>query len=383
MTCSLTLFGMNYRQFKQNVLKHSKILQSNRLTLDAAQKESDILMLADNPTLELETSRFNPDIGGSRFGYRASYSQPIRTGGYYSALTQKAQARKLLQRAYAAQGKAGFLRELEHLYTAYIYQSKRTLQLKQEHTISQKLASIAKERFKHGAESRAQYIQAKTDAMMVKTEILAAKRKSRVIYYQMLGLAGLGKNVSLSKRFIYTVSSKVPSYPSHSPNAKILEAKERAFSSEASLNDHAFQNFSVVGEFESEPEQNIGRIGLSIPLPIFNDNSEKKMLAKIKQHQARLDREQLQQNEAMQRASLRESIRELSAQYHALKTLEKEQKELMKLFEEGYRISKGSLLDLLITKRKWVNTQQSLIQTQRLINDQKIELNYLEGRYND
>ena len=63
--------------------------------------------------------------------------------------------------------------------------------------------------------------------------------------------------------------------------------------------------------------------------------------------------------------------------------LEKDQNELLLLFEEGYRISKGSLLDLLLTKRKLVSTRKTLIETVKLLNEQKIQLNYLQGKYND
>ncbi len=99
--------------------------------------------------------------------------------------------------------------------------------------------------------------------------------------------------------------------------------------------------------------------------------------------QAELDQEYLQANETMQREALAYSIRELNTQYQSLQVLEKEQKELMELFEEGYRISKGSLLDLMLTKQKLVNTWKSLLSTHKMVNDQRIELNYLQGKYNE
>ena len=107
------------------------------------------------------------------------------------------------------------------------------------------------------------------------------------------------------------------------------------------------------------------------------------MLAKIKMQQAELDRQQLTVNENMQKKSLSSSIRELSAQYYALKSLEKEQKELLGLFEEGYRISNGSLLDLMITRKRLIETRIEILKTEKLINDQRIELNYLQGKYNE
>jgi hypothetical protein len=103
----------------------------------------------------------------------------------------------------------------------------------------------------------------------------------------------------------------------------------------------------------------------------------------IKMRQTELDRQQLQASETMQRVSLQSAIRDLSAQYRSLEALQKEQKELLSLFEEGYRISKGSLLDLMLTRRRLIETGRALLQTQKLANDQRIELNYLQGKYHD
>jgi outer membrane protein TolC len=380
---SLTLFGMSYSQFKKNVLRHSKILQSNQLNLSASKQENTILMRPSNPTLELEVSQFNPEFGDTRPGYRATYGQAIRTGGFYDSLSQKAVAQKILQEAYVSEGEAGFLRELERLYTEYVYQNHLYTLLQQDLKISQRVANIAKDRYESGAESRAQYIQAKTEAMMAKTEILSVKREVTVIYYQMLGLAGFDKRVSLQKSFIYPVSAKITISTTNSPLSKILSAKKERFAAEAAVNDRSLKSFSLFGELEKEPDQSIARIGISVPIPFFNRNKEEKALATIKMRQAELDRQQLQHNETMQRRSLANSIRELSAQYHALRVLEKEQNELLGLFEEGYRISKGSLLDLMITKRRLIGTRKELLRTQKLANDQRIQLNYIQGKYND
>lgn len=380
---SLTLFGMSYSQFKQSVIRNSKILQSNHLSLSSTEQQNAILLRPENPSLYLEASRFNPDAGDNRYGYKAIYSQPIRTGGFYGALTQKAQAQQILQQAFVSEGRAGFLKELEHLYTEYVYQNRLYTLLQKNYKISQRIAAIANERYKSGAESRAQYIQAKTEAMLVKTEILSARQESKTIYYQMLGLAGLNKNVSLQKKFIYPVSEKVSSRSYSSPLSKVLSAKRERFAAEVEANDRTFKSFSLLGELEKEPDQSIARIGISMPIPFFNQNREEKALATIKMRQAELDKEQLDRNEAMQRRSFSNAIHELNLQYHELKALEKEQKKLLGLFEEGYRISKGSLLDLMITRGRLVSTQKRLIKTQKMVNDQRIQLNYLQGKYND
>jgi outer membrane protein TolC len=80
---------------------------------------------------------------------------------------------------------------------------------------------------------------------------------------------------------------------------------------------------------------------------------------------------------------IKAAIRELSNQYHALKILQTEQQELTALLQEGYTIAKGSLFQLMTAKNKLIQTRKSLLQTQKMINDQKIELRFLQGDYND
>ena len=199
---SVTLFAMNFSQFKQSVLRNSKILKSGRLSISAEQQKNAILLRSENPTLELEGIRFNPDAGDDRMGYRGTYTQPIRTGGYYDALSQKAQAEMMLQKAYVSQGQAGFIKELEKIYTEYVYMDKLYRLMREDYKISERISSVANERFKGGAESKAQYLQAKTEVMMAKTQMLSPKRETQNIYYQMLGLAGLGNSVALERKFI-------------------------------------------------------------------------------------------------------------------------------------------------------------------------------------
>jgi hypothetical protein len=107
------------------------------------------------------------------------------------------------------------------------------------------------------------------------------------------------------------------------------------------------------------------------------------MLAKLKGQQTQLEQEQLSLNVHSQKQMFKASIRELSMQYGALKMLQKDQKSLTALLQEGYKIAKGSLFQLMTTKNRLIQTGKSLLQTQKMINDQKIELRFLQGDYND
>ena len=382
-TFSLTLFGMSYAKFKEHTLKNSKILKSQQLSLQVTQQENNILLRTSNPTLNLEASRFDEEIGNNSFGYSVSASQTVRTGSYMDGIKDKTYASTLLRKAFVRQGKAGYIKGLEGLYTAYVYQNKILSLLQQEYKLSNKVTSMVKERFQNGSDNKVSYLQAKTETLALKTQMYTTKQQLNSLYYQLLSTAGFRKKVSLEKKFIYSVSPKTKNSSRLSPEQQILQAKEKLYQSELSMNKSSFQNYDVYAGMEKEPYQSILRLGVNIPLAMHNDRSEERMLAKLQGQQTKLDREQLSLNIHSQKQMLKASIRELSAQYFTLKTLQKEQQELTSLLQEGYKIAKGSLFEMMSAKNKLIQTRKALLQTHKNINDQKIELRFLQGDYND
>ena len=383
LSFSLTLFGMSYEQFKRHTLKNSKILKSQTLTLQSRQQENNILLRTANPVLNVEGSRFDEKAGDNSFGYAVSASQTIRMPGYMDGLQSKAKASSLLSQAFVTQGRAGYLKTLEEIYTQYVYQNKMLSLLLQEYTLSNKVTNMVKERYQSGSENKVAYLQARTETLTLKTQMYTTKQQQSTLYYQLLAVAGFSSKVSLEKRFIYSVSSKTKNSSKLSPQQQVLKAKEKVFQSDYSMNQGALQNYNLYAGMEKEPDQSVLRFGLNIPLAIHNDRSEERMLAKLKMQQTQLDAEQLNINTRSQKQMIKAAIRELSNQYYALRTLQKEQQELTTLLQEGYKIAKGSLFQLMTAKNKLIQTRKALLGTQKMINDQKIALRFLQGDYND
>jgi len=383
LTFSLTLFGMSYKEFKRYTLKNSNILKSQTLSSQTTLQKNNILLRASNPTLNLELSNFNQNIGGSSVEYSAGLSQTIRTGSYMNGLQNKAYAATLLNKAFVTQGRAGYLKTLEGLYTQYVYQNKMLSLLQQEYTLSNRVTQMVKERYQSGSENRVAYLQARTETLALKTQMYTTKQQQSTLYYQLLAIAGLSKKVSLQKSFIYSVSSNTKSSSRLSPQQQLINAKEKLYQSDLTMNQSSFRNYDVYAGMDKEPDQSILRFGVNIPLSINNDRSEERMLAKLKMQQTQLDKKQLNINVRSQKQMIKAAIRELSAQYHALNALQKEQQELATLLQDGYKIAKGSLFQLMAAKNKLIQTRKALLQTKKMINDQKIELRFLQGDYND
>jgi len=377
------LFAMSYEKFKEYTLKHSKVLKIKTLSLQTTEQENNILLRTKNPTLDLEASRFDQEFSSYRYGYSISASQTVRTGNYMDGLKDKAYASTLLRKAFVTQGKAGYIKTLERLYTEYVYQNKLLFLLKQEYRLSNSITNMVKERYKIGSENKVAYLQAKTETLALKTQRYTTNQQISTLYYQLLAIAGFREKVSLEKQFIYTVSSKTKNSPRLSPRQQVIKAKEKIYQSDYSMNKSSFQSYDVYAGMEKEPDQSILRFGISIPLPLHHDRSEERMLSKLKMQQLKLDSEQLSLNVSTQKQMLKASIKELAVQYRSLRVLQKEQQELAALLKEGYTIAQGSLFQLMNAKGRLIQTRKRLLQTQRMINDQKIELHFLQGHYND
>ncbi len=380
---SLCAFGMSFKEFKRYAQKHAKVLQSQALNLQTAQEEAKILLRTQNPTLGFEASHFNPEGGDASLQYGASLTQSVRTPTYYRGLEQKADAMLMLQEAYNQDAKAGYLRAFEKLYTEYVYQSKLLTLLQEEYRLSQKVTQIVKTRYESGTESRVSYLQAKTSTTSLKTQIFRAKQEMQRLYYQLLERAGVREKIALQKAFIYPVSAVHLHTQDKHPKRDILQAKKRVLESQMQMNQSSIESYELYANIEDEPDQSILRIGIALPLPLFNDKSEERMLAKLQQEQLNLEKEQLEITLFSQKEMLKASIRELTAQYHTLLSLKQEQQQLKKLLHEGYKISQGSIFVMMNAQNKLIQTQKALLQTQKEINYQNIDLRFIQGDYND
>jgi len=381
--CSLPLWSMNYKEFKDHTLKHSPILQSQKLETGKTNVTNAIELRAANPVMTLEGSRYDQNNGPTDYEYAVSVSQTVRTPWYMDGIKAQTKASTLLSQVLQTRGRAGYIKTLENLYTEYVFQNKLLTLLEQEYTLSKRVTQMVKERYENGSENKVAYLQARTQTLTLKTELYTARQQRNTLYYQLLAAAGFEKKVSLEKRFIYSVSATTGQSSKPSPQQQILKAKEKLYRSRLLMNESGFRDFDLYSALEREPDQSIIRVGVNIPLNINNDRSEERMLAKLQMQQVALDNRQLAISQKSQKEMLKSAIRELSQQYHALKSLQKEQKELVALLEEGYRIAKGSLFQLMTEKGRLIQTSKALLQTQKMINNQKIELRFLQGDYND
>jgi len=379
----ISAFGVSYKTFKKHSLKYAKVLQSQALNVQKTEYENNIALRTPNPTLAIEAGQYDVKGQDHTYGYSISASQKVRTSSYLDALQTQSQAKSILSKAYAYNGKAQYMKNMEESYTQYVYQSKLLSLLQEEYKLSKKMTHIAKERYTNGSETKVAYLQAKTESMRLKTQMFGSKQTMKRLYYRLLAMGGYTKKIKLSKKFIYPIGSKNKKQRTKNSQQKILQAKEQLLQAQLQMQQSTFSSYEISAGIEKEPEQSILRLGVSIPLPLRHNKEEEKALARLKLKQLKLDQGQLQLDLKSQKQSIHSALNELHLQYYALKALKTEQQSLANLLKEGYEIAQGSLFELMLAKNRLIQTKKSLLQTQMQLNQQHIALHILQGAYND
>ena len=380
---SFFAFGMSYKQFKKHTLKHAKILQSQTLNVAQVNIENTIALRTPNPSMDVEIGRYDEEFRDIQYGYSVFASQRVRTDSYLDALKGQSHAKVLLAKAYALDGKAKYIKKMEETYTQYVYQAKLLSLLKEEYVLSSKMSKVAKERYHNGAETRVSYLQAKTQTLALKTELHTTTQEMNSLYYTLLAIGGFSKKVILNKKFIYTISSTTSRSNKSNTQQRILLAKEKLYASQLQMGQNSFDAYDIIAGVEKEPEQSVLRVGISIPLPLRHNKEEERALSHLKMQQLKLDRGALSLSLKSQKRMIKSNLHELTLQHKALKVLKKEQQSLANLLTEGYEIAQGSLFELMNAKNGLIQTKKSLLNTQKMINIQKIAYHNLQGHYND
>jgi len=372
------MYAMDFDEFKQRAVKNSDSLKSKKLSILLAKKRADFSQSLQNPTFEVDRSKFDDERG-----WRISLSQPIRFLGVGSDL-------ELLNNAKVDEAEANFItlralfnKNLEILYSEYVYEKSLDKLVKEELKLSSRLENITKERLKNGVTTKAKLMMATLEKENIQNKLLIQQNSSLEKFLNLLAFSNLEDVKKLDAKFIYDFSTSHIEQNSLNPLLlKMQKQKQRSELKAKSLN-HTIKSFEIFGEYEDEPDGDIARVGVAFSLPLFKQNSKEAEFAKIEATQIALMKKAKEIEQKVKVRYLKNSISILKQQFLSLKEQLKKQQQLLELFEEGYKISKGTLLELIEVKNRLIDQKAKLFYTQKEANIKQIELNFIKGRYND
>ena len=379
---TLTLCAQDFESFKQEALQNSPYLKANALKVQSAAQKSEITTRYKNPTLGLEASQFAQDgVSSNESGYRVELTQPIRLWGVGEDRENLGKAQEQSAKKSVILTKAAFTRDLSLRYVTY----KRLVHLQElaaeELVIAQKIAAISKARFENGTIARVKYLQAKMDMQRIKNSVNTLDIAKTDAYYNLLAFAGLTSQRAIEAD--YSFALKKSDAVSKSPELEYLYASERVTAAKAELNANKLEWVDLRAEFENEPDQDIYRVGVNIPLVIFNAKTQEKQIAKLQSKQQTLLYEQKENANSFTLKKIEKLIERLSLLQQSTKELQASQHELLLMYEDGYKIANIDLIELQLIKNQMISTKEKLIDIDTQKENNIIEYNYLTGAYNE
>ena len=380
LLCSF-LGAQDFETFLKNAIQNSPYLKANQLGIAQANENAKLITRYKNPTLALEASNFSPDIGDSEAGYRVALTQPIRLWGVSDAREDLATAQKSEAQSLVKLSHADFVRKLSLLYSKYKSTLSAESLAKEELLISKKITNITKARFENGTIAKVKYIQAKVDEKRVENFLNKMQVNTLSSYYRLIGFAGFTTEIELDDKYLFKLSKQ----GSTSNSAQLIYSKSKIKSSLAlaELHSNRVEWIDLYGEFESEPDQSIARVGVDIPLAIFNTKSQERTIAKLQAKKSELISENINTTLSIKLKELSRSIESLSGLQLSTSELYKSQKELLLMYEDAYKIASIDLIELQVIKNQMIRTKEDAIEIELSKEQNIIQHNFLIGEYNE
>jgi len=367
-----------------------KALQKN-ITLQIAQRKESVIALEGkietrrkNPNLELEVSDFleldrNRFGAINDFGLRAGVSQELLLPKVKKEIEHLTQAKMGVAKENYTLLKSEFIYQFTLKYLAYRNALKKESFLEEALHISNEILETVKIRYEHGAVPQSEFLQSRLDTRQLLNRIDELRLETSTKRDDFLLFANIQQNIDIDEG--YVVHLKKSSW--RDPFKKLKVQEERLSTATLKRLSHTIEMIELFSEIEKEPQEDIFRVGISVPLPLYNTKSQERALAKIArstQIAKQESREYLVGIRLQQLKKKQKQIKETKEQYQ--RRLD-EQEQLFEMYKQGYDFAKVNLFKLQESQKRMVEIQERLSLLEMRYEKNIVTINYLKGAYHE
>ena len=377
----LNLHAQTYEALLELAINNNAQLQITGNQQEEKSLEGTITTRLKNPTLEVGVADFSSRrlLRENEIGWSVGLSQSLLLPSVKADKKKLTQSQVELAKQNYQLEKSMFIYRFNLNYLAYKEALQKELLQTESLAISKKILAVTQGRFSAGSIAKTELLQAQIEqsealsyAKVLSLETLQQKNT-------LLRFANLEKNTELDAEHTFVQNSTVSTHPL----LVLTQKKEEVSLAKLAVASHNIESIELFSEIEAEPDQDIFRVGISLALPIFNQRSEEKQLAKIAISNQKLALALGKKLLALELAQLQKEIvvqEVLKSNYEAL-ILEEEQ--LLTMYQEGYAIAKVNLLKLNMLKKKLLDNRECLLEVTLAIEKNIIKINYLQGGQNE
>jgi len=377
----VNLHALTYEELLEQALKNNTQLQIVKNQAQKMNLQGQITTRRENPNLEFEVADFSAKrlLRQNSVGARVGVTQSLLLPWVKSDKERVTNSKIELEEENYKLEKSLFVYRFNLKYLAYKEAKEREFLAEEALSISQRVLDIAQERFEQGSIAKHEVIQAQIEKSESLSTLNTLRLNSIEAKNRLLLFSNVTEEISLEGKYLFLEKES----NSNHPLLGVTEKKEAIAIASLKVASHNIENIELFSEIESEPDQDVFRVGLSIPLPIFNTKSQEKQLAKLELQNQSLALATQKRAINLELPQLKNEIRIQEELRVHDENLLNEQRGLLEMYQEGYAIAKINLLKLNTLKKELLNTQKRIVETSSLIEKNNIKINYLQGAYNE
>ncbi len=375
------LHAQTYDELLEQVISNNLNLQLIQNRAETIKLEGDISTRLQNPNVELEIADFSAKrlLRQNELGARMGISQGLLLPWVKSDKKALAKSRVSVAHERYNLEKSAFIYKFNALYIEHKEAMKKETLAQEGIEIANHILSIAQARFSAGASARSELLQAKIEVQNAQSLQKRLKLQTQKAKNRLLLFANLERSIEVDAEHLFEVSQVSNMHPL----LKIAQQEEHVAKSELDVASHSVERIEIFSEIEAEPDQDIFRVGVSIPLPIFNNKSEEKQLAKLKLRNQQLAFSTQERALKLEVKQLQNEILVEEEMKSSYMMLLREQERLLAMYEEGYKIAKVNLLKLNSLKKELLANKEQILELGFAIEQKNIKISYLQGAYSE
>ncbi len=377
----LNLHAQTYEDLLELAITNNAHLQITQNQQEEKSLEGEIETRLENPTLEVGITDFSSrrllrenELGGS-----VGLSQSLLLPSVKADKKKLTQSQVELAKQNYKLEKSMFIYRFNLNYLAYKEAYKKELLQTESLAISKKILAVTEGRFSAGSIAKTELLQAQIEQSEALSHAKVLSLETLQQKNTLLRFANLKQNIEPEVEHIFVQSSNVSTHPL----LALTQKKEELALAKLAVASHNIESIELFSEIEAEPDQDIFRVGIAVPLPIFNQKSEEKQLAKIAINNQKLALVSGKKVLALELAQLQEEIVVQEALKENYEALILEEERLLTMYQEGYAIAKVNLLKLNMLKKKLLDNKERLLEAMLAIEKNIIKINYLQGGQNE